>query len=116
MRFTTYQLLPTHLIDASCQRRHLQLSNGLRDLDVARAGVGAVVDGVAACQAAGLSDDLHALGGTFVAAVVDEAMSGHKRGGAVVFLAGPERGAGGGAGRTQDALRCVVEAGALLGG
>jgi hypothetical protein len=113
-------LIPTHyslyLIDPTRQRRHLQFPNGLGDLDVTRAGIGAVIDGVTARQAVRLGDDLHPLGSAFVAAVVDETVGSHERGRTVVFLAGPERRAGGRAGGAQDALGRVVEAGALLGG
>ena len=60
------------------------------------------------------TDDMHALGGAFIAAVVNKAMRSHQRGRAQVIVTRPERWAGGGAGRTQNALGRFIEAGALF--
>jgi len=69
---------------------------------------------VTARHARCLADDVQALGGRLVAAVEDEAVRGHERGGAEVIVTGPERRAGGGATGAQDALGGLVEAGARL--
>ena len=103
------------LIHFSGHHRALEFADRHRHLDLARAGHGAVVHGVAARQAAGLADDLQALGGGLIAAVEDEAVRGDQRGRAEVIVAAPERRAGGGAAGAQDALGGVIEALALLG-
>ena len=93
-------------------RRHLQLTDRLRDLDLTRAGHRAVEHGMTARHARSLADDFQALRGGFVAVIEDEAVRGDERGGAEVIVTGPERRAGGGATGAQDALGGLVEAGA----
>jgi len=93
-------------------RRHLQLTDRLRDLDLTRAGHRAVEHGMTARHARSLADDFQALRGGFVAVIEDEAMRCYQRGGAEIIVAGPERRAGGGATGAQDALGGLVEAGA----
>src|SRR5687767_8891753 len=95
--FTNYQLLKFPR-----NTRHLQLPDRLCDLDIARAGIGTVVNRVAARQSVRFADDLHPLGSTFIAAVEDETMSRHERRGTVVFVARPKRWAGSGTSRAQN--------------
>ena len=65
-------------------------------------------------QSAGLADDLETFARGLIAAVEDEAMGGDERGGTEVIVTGPERRAGSGAGRAQNALGGLVETGALF--
>ncbi len=102
------------LVDPAGGDGALDLADGLGDLDIARAGFGAVEDGVAAEDAELVVEDLQALGGALVAAVEDEAVGVDDGRRADVLLVRPEGGAGGGAGGAQDALGGVIEALALL--
>ena len=68
----------------------LDLGDGLGDVDLAGAGLGAVVGGAAAPQTVGLTEHLHALRGPLIAAVEDEAVGVHDGGGAEVAAVGPE--------------------------
>jgi hypothetical protein len=101
-------------LDLPRNRRHLQLTNRLRDLDLARADQRTVEGGVTARDARSLTDDVQSLGGRLVAAVEDKAVRRHQRGGTEIIVTGPERRAGGGATRAQDAFRGFIEAGALF--
>lgn len=112
---TDYCSLITALLHLPRNRRHLQLANRLRDLNLTRTGHRAVERGVTARDAACLADNVQTLRSGLVAAVENEAMCRHQRGGAEIIVTGPERRAGGGAGRAQNALRGFIEAGALLG-
>ena len=73
-------------LDAGKQPTHFFV----RDLNITRAGIRAVIDGVAAGQAVRFADDFHAFGGTFVAAVEDETVGRHECSRTVVFIACPE--------------------------
>src|SRR5699024_4069782 len=94
-----------HLAD---DERLLHLLNRFGDLDVARAGVGAVEHRPAAPDAGWLVEDVETLGGALVPAVDDEAMRVHDRRRADIFTVDPCDRAGGGAGRAEDALGRVV--------
>jgi hypothetical protein len=96
------------------QDRLLHLADRLGDLDLARAGLGAVEDRAAAPDALAVVQDLQPLGRRLVAAVEDEAVRVHDRRRADEVLVRPERRARGGARRAQDALGGVVEALAVL--
>ena len=102
------------LIQLARDRRHLQLTDRHRDLDLARAGHRAVEGRVAARQARGLSYDLESVGGILVAAVEDEAVRIHQSCRTKIIIAGPEGRAGGGASRAQDALCRVIKAFAVF--
>src|SRR5215212_3014702 len=95
---TNYQL--PFLIQSARNAGHLQLSDRLRDLNIARAGHGAVVNRVTARQPVCLCDDVHPFGSSFIAAVKDEALCSHERGGTKIFITAPVGWAGGRAGRT----------------
>lgn len=103
------------LVQLSRDHCHLQFTDGFGDLDIPGAGHRAVEGCVATSHAVRFTDDCHTLCSTLVPAVEDEAMSGHQRGRAEVFVAAPEGRTGCGAGRTQDAFGRVIEAGALFG-
>jgi len=62
--------------------RFLHLADGLGDLDLAGAGLGAVEDGAAAPHALAVVQPLQPLARRVVAAVEDEAVRVHDRGGA----------------------------------
>ena len=86
------------LIHFACQCRQLQFTDGLRDVNIARAGHRAVIGGVTTRQPRCFADDLQAFRGGFVAAIEDEAMRGDQGGRAQIIIAAPERWAGSGAG------------------
>ncbi len=92
------------------------LADGLGDLDFARAGFGAVEDGMAAVDAKLVVQDLQALGASPVAAVEDEAVGSDDGCRADILLVRPEGRAGSGAAGAQDALGGVVKALALFDG
>src|SRR5690606_29108218 len=93
----------------------LDLLNRVRDLNPARAGVGAVEDGPAPPDARLLVQDAQPFTGALVAAVKDEAVGVHDRGGPHEVLVCPRDRAGGGAGGAQNALGRVVEPETVLG-
>src|SRR5512147_1148957 len=68
------QITKTELLDLPRQCRHLQFTDRLRDLNVTRTGVRAVIDRVAARKTVRFADDLHPFGSGFIAAVEDKAM------------------------------------------
>ena len=103
------------LTDFSCDCCHLQLTDGLRDLNLTRTSHRAVESSVTTGKSAGLADDLHALGSGFIAAVKNEAVRRDQRSGAKIIVTAPEGWTGGGAGRAQDALGRFVEACPLFG-
>ena len=107
--------LPSFLIQLARDRRHLQLADRHRDLDLARAGHGTVEGCMAARQAGGLGHDLEPVCGVLVTAVEDEPMRVHQRCRAEVIIAGPEGWAGSSAGRAQNALGGIVETGPVFG-
>ena len=94
---------------------HLQLTDGLRDLNLTRTSHRAVESSVTTGKSAGLADDLHALGSGFIAAVKNEAVRRDQRSGAKIIVTAPEGWAGCGAGRAQNTLGRFIEAGPLLG-
>ncbi len=79
------------------------------DLDVARAGLGAVERGLAAEYAGGVAQDVQAVRCMIVAAVEDEPVCVHDRCRADVGLVTPEDRARGGAAGTQDAFVEAVQ-------
>src|SRR5690606_29255425 len=102
------------LRDVAGQQAALDLLNGARDLNPARARLGAVEDGAAAPDARLLVQHGQPVGCTLVAAVVDEAVGVDDRRGTDEFVVGPGDRAGTGAAGAEDALRRVVEALAIL--
>ena len=95
------------------EERALDVLDGAGDLDVARAGVGAVEGGAAAPHAFLVVEDLQAHVAGVVTGVEDEPVGVHDRRRAEVLAVGPEHGAGRRARGAQDALGGVVEALAL---
>src|SRR5215510_11927587 len=93
----------------------LDLGNGLRRIEMLRAGVGAVHDGVAAIEPERVLEIVEALAGRLVAAVDDPALRLQQRRGAEEAVAVPpvartrRRAAG-----TQDALVEPVELAAVV--
>ena len=71
--------------------RHLQLADRLCDVNIARTGVRAVIRGVTSHRAVRFAQNVQAFRCALIAAIEDEAMRRHQRGGTVVFLARPER-------------------------
>src|SRR5690606_9183410 len=100
---------------AAVEELALDLLDGLRDGDAARARLGAVVGGAAAPQAVDPVEDGEPVAGGLVARVEDEPVGVDDGRGADVAPVRPEDGAGGRAGGAEDALRRLVEALALLG-
>src|SRR6056297_1321114 len=86
------------------------------DLDAARARIGAVEGGAATPDTFLVVEHLETLLEARIATIEDEAVRRDHRGRPEVLPVGPVDRAGGGAGRTQDALGGVIEAGAILGG
>jgi len=101
--------------DPAVEDGPLDLLDGLGDLDVAGARVRAVERRAAPEHAGALVEDLEPLARRLVARVEDEAVGVDDRGGADIRLVAPVDGARRGAGRAQDALRGVVEAGPVFG-
>src|SRR5688572_12368581 len=96
--------------DGALQDRLLDLADRAGDADLAGAGLGAVEDGAAAPDALAPVQLVQPGGAGLVARVEDEAVRVHDRRRAHELVVRPERGAGGGAGRAEDALGGVVEA------
>src|SRR5688572_15055932 len=92
------------------------LLNGLRYLDGAGAGFGAVDGGAAPEHAGPVAQDLESFIRAAIAGIEDEPVGVDDRRWAHVPPISPEDRAGSGAGSAQDALRGVVKALPLLGG
>src|SRR5690606_7615201 len=88
----------------TAEDRALDLSYRLGDGDAAWARLRAVVGGAAAPHAVHVVHDVEPRGGPVVTRVEDEPVRVDDRGRPHVAAVGPEHGAGGGAGRAQDAL------------
>ncbi len=88
---TFYYLLSIFikLIQLACDHRHLHFTDGFGDLDLTRAGFGAVVRGVAARYAICLRENLQTFTSSFIAAVEDKAVSGDDGSRAVIFAIRP---------------------------
>ena len=103
-----------YLVQFTGNDRQLYFADGFGDLDLTRAGFGAVVRGVTTGDAVCFREDLQAFVCGFIAAVKDEAVRCDNGSRAIIFIAGPERWAGCGAGRAQNALGGLIETGALF--
>src|SRR5690348_16265235 len=86
----------------------LHLLDQVRNGDTSWAGIGAVEDREAAPDAITLAQDRHALGGSLVAAIEDDAVRVDDRRGTDPVGIAPDRRAGAGAGTAENTFRPLV--------
>jgi hypothetical protein len=94
----------------------LDLGDCFGDFNTPRARLGAVEGGAAAPHAFFVVQNVQANLGTLITGVKNEPVGVHDGCGAKVLAIGPEHGAAGGAGSTQDAFSGVVKACPVFGG
>ena len=103
------------LIELTGLNGMLDIGNGPGDLNIPRAGLGAVEGGPAAPYPALLVENRQAFGRRAVAAVINKAVGVHNRRRAHIVIVRPERRARGGAGTAQNALGGIFKALELFG-
>lgn len=104
-RLTALALVPLAALDGL-----FHLADGAGDLDAARAGWRAVIDGSAAPHAVRIGEDIQSLIKDLIAVIKDEAVRLHNGRRPDVLAVGPEAGAACSTRRAQDAFGRVVEA------